>query len=163
MTAMPKQAAKAHRAKAEDLCASSAVWKDIRLRTVGPRVQRRAPRGSGDPAQQAAGNTICMVNSSVQACLLDVALQPLHMRGSGFQRAAEQYDRSARHETVSSYGSAIEQSDSGAVPSGLFVAFVYAGCRRGLLLAAKAVFLEGRSRTGATLSSTSLRSKRKTP
>ena len=128
MTAMPKQAAKAHRAKEEDLCATSAVWKDIRLRTVGPRVQRRAPRGSGDPAQLGASNTICMVNSMVQACLLDVALQPLHMRASGFHRAAEQYDRSARHETVSSYGSAIGQSDSGAVPRGLFVALVYAGC-----------------------------------
>ena len=59
--------------------------------------------------------------------LLDVTLQPIHMWASGFHGAAEQYDRSARHETVSSYGSAIEQSDSGAVPSGLFVAFAYAG------------------------------------
>ena len=72
-----------------------------------------------------------MVNSMVQSCLLDVALQPLHMWASGFHGAAEQYDRSVRHETVSSYGSAIEQSDSGAVPSGLFVALDVAG---GLLL-----------------------------
>ena len=78
-----------------------------------------------------------MVNSLVQACLLDVALQPLHMRVSGFHRAAEQYDRSARHETVSSYGSAIEQSDSGAVPSGLFVALDVAGC---LLLSLRFAF-----------------------